>query len=62
MDQSWLLMQAAELLRIYIEVEGMKAENQHWLSVGQPVTYSEEQFQQKAAETQFVYNRIHESR
>jgi len=59
---SFLLMQQAELLRIYIEVEGMRAANMQRESCGEGVAYPESLFTDAAAEVQGVYNLIRESR
>ena len=48
--ESWLLAQQIEMEVIKTEVQGMIAENQYHMGLGQNVAYGEEAFQEKADE------------
>ena len=59
---SWLLMQQAELLRIYIEVEGCKAANKEREMNGQALAYPESIFVDAAKEVQGICDNIQQNR
>ena len=62
MDNAYLAIQVAEIERIKIEVEGMKASNQQAISACGYPTFGLEQFQAKANEIQMFINTMYEAR
>ena len=60
--ESWLLAQQIEMEVIKTEVQGMIAENQYHMGLGQSVAYGEEAFQEKANELRAIAVRIWEHR
>jgi len=48
MDDAYLFAQRCELEALLVQVEGMKAENQHRLDCGNSIAYGEDAFFEKA--------------
>ena len=62
MEKAWLEAQVAEIMAIEIEIEGMKALNQHRLQRGETIAYDENAFFEKAAEIRDIANMIMRNR
>ena len=60
--EAWLLAQQIEMEAIKTEVQGMIAENQYHMGLGQGIAYGEEAFQKKADELRAIAVRIWEQR
>lgn len=58
MDKSSLVIQLAELLAIYAEIESMKALNVYRAHRGEAISYLEEEFCRKAREARSVADYI----
>lgn len=60
--ESYLLMQQAELLQIYIEVEGYRSANKEREMRGEALAYPESIFVDAARKVQGIYNNIYQNR
>lgn len=62
MDYTWIVAQAAELLAIYAEIEGMKAENLQRQHRGEAIAWDNNQFCEMAAQARSVESYIMKNR
>jgi hypothetical protein len=58
MMQDWQVRLYLQAQSVVVEVEGMKAENEHWRSQNEPPKYREDEFSLKAQEIESISREI----